>query len=91
MMFGKKAFFGYEVRDAGQVSWFANQPNRDQLTLAQAREVCSAEWLRVLKDAFAAERTSAAAIIAATSPETSWSSEDSRSCRLHQCGAAAAA
>jgi 2-polyprenyl-6-methoxyphenol hydroxylase-like FAD-dependent oxidoreductase len=69
MIFGKKAFFGYEVSDAGQVSWFANLPHRDQLTLAQAREVSSGEWLRVLGDAFAADRTPAAAIIAATSPE----------------------
>jgi FAD-dependent urate hydroxylase len=38
------------------------------VTLAQAREVSPEEWLRVLRNAFAADRTSAAAIIAATSP-----------------------
>ena len=69
MVFGKKAFFGYEVSDGGHVSWFANLPHRDLLTLAQARAVSSSEWLRVLGDAFAADRTPATAIIAATSPE----------------------
>ncbi|HEX7211072.1 MAG TPA: NAD(P)/FAD-dependent oxidoreductase [Propionibacteriaceae bacterium] len=68
MIFGKKAFFGYEVSDEGQISWFANLPHRDPLTLAQTREVSPEEWLRVLRDAFAADRTPAAAIIAATSP-----------------------
>ncbi|MFZ1114932.1 MAG: NAD(P)/FAD-dependent oxidoreductase [Propionibacteriaceae bacterium] len=68
MIFGKKAFFGYEVSDEGQISWFANLPHRDPLTLAQAREVSPEEWLRVLRNAFAADQTSAAAIIAATSP-----------------------
>jgi hypothetical protein len=35
MIFGRKAFFGYEVSDEGHVSWFANLPHRDLLTLAQ--------------------------------------------------------
>ena len=39
MIFGKKAFFGYEVSDEGQISWFANLPHHDPLTLAQSREV----------------------------------------------------
>ena len=56
------------MSDEGQISWFANLPHRDPLTLAQASEVSPEEWLRVLRNAFAADRTSAAAIIAATSP-----------------------
>jgi 2-polyprenyl-6-methoxyphenol hydroxylase-like FAD-dependent oxidoreductase len=68
MIFGKEAFFGYEASDDGRISRFANLPHRDPLTLAQAREVPPEQWLQVLRDAFAADRTPAAAIIGTTSP-----------------------
>ena len=55
MIFGKKAFFGYQVPEDGQVGWFANLPHRERLTLAQARAVSPEQWLRLLADAFAAE------------------------------------
>jgi 2-polyprenyl-6-methoxyphenol hydroxylase-like FAD-dependent oxidoreductase len=68
MIFGKKAFFGYQASDDGRIAWFANLPRRDPLTLAQAREVSQERWLRVIGDAFAADRTPAAAIVARTQP-----------------------
>lgn len=68
MIFGKKAFFGYQVAEDGQVGWFANLPHRERLTLAQARAVSPEHWLHLLADAFAADRTPAANIIARTSP-----------------------
>jgi FAD-dependent urate hydroxylase len=68
MIFGKKAFFGYQVAEDGQVGWFANLPHGERLTLAQARAVSPEQWLRLLADAFAADRTPAANIIARTSP-----------------------
>jgi FAD-dependent urate hydroxylase len=68
MIFGKKAFFGYQAGDDGRITWFANLPSRDPMTLAQARDVSPKEWLRVLGDAFAADRTPAAGIIAHTQP-----------------------
>jgi hypothetical protein len=41
MIFGKKAFFGYQAGDDGRITWFANLPSRDPMTLAQARDVSS--------------------------------------------------
>jgi len=68
MIFGRKAFFGYEVTDDGRIGWFVNLPHRDPLTLAQARVVSPDQWLQVLRDAFAGDRTPAAAILAHAEP-----------------------
>jgi 2-polyprenyl-6-methoxyphenol hydroxylase-like FAD-dependent oxidoreductase len=68
MIFGKRAFFGYQVLDDGRTGWFANLPHRDALTLAQARKIDSRQWLRTLRDAFAGDRTPASAILGATEP-----------------------
>jgi 2-polyprenyl-6-methoxyphenol hydroxylase-like FAD-dependent oxidoreductase len=68
MIYGRKAFFGYQVLDDGRTGWFANLPHPDPLTLAQAREVTAGRWLRILGDAFAADRTPAPVILGATDP-----------------------
>jgi 2-polyprenyl-6-methoxyphenol hydroxylase-like FAD-dependent oxidoreductase len=68
MIYGKQAFFGYQVLDDGRTGWFANLPHPDPLTLAQTREVAGERWLRTLGAAFAADRTPAPAIVAATDP-----------------------
>ncbi|HEY3749425.1 MAG TPA: NAD(P)/FAD-dependent oxidoreductase [Pseudonocardiaceae bacterium] len=67
MIFGKRAFFAYQVDDQGRTGWFANLPYA-RLSLAEARAVGNAEWLRVLREAFAADRIPAAAILAEVDP-----------------------
>jgi 2-polyprenyl-6-methoxyphenol hydroxylase-like FAD-dependent oxidoreductase len=68
MIFGKNAFFGYQAARSGRTSWFANLPRREPLTLAQTRGTAADRWLDVLRDAFAADRTPAAAILGHTDP-----------------------
>ena len=68
MIFGKKAFFGYQASRDGRISWFANLPRGEPLTLRQARENPAERWLDVLRDAFAGDRTPAAAILGHTDP-----------------------
>jgi 2-polyprenyl-6-methoxyphenol hydroxylase-like FAD-dependent oxidoreductase len=59
MVFGKRAFFGYQVLDDGSGGWFANLPHRRAMTIAEARAVGAHEWVRVLSGAFADDRTPA--------------------------------
>ena len=59
MIFGKRAFFGYQVLDDGSGGWFANLPHRRPMTTAEAGAVGAQEWLRVLREAFAGDRTPA--------------------------------
>ncbi len=59
MVFGKRAFFGYQVLDDGSGGWFANLPHRQPMTMTEARAVDAGEWLRVLRAAFADDRTPA--------------------------------
>ncbi|MEU4443351.1 NAD(P)/FAD-dependent oxidoreductase [Actinosynnema sp. NPDC050801] len=65
---GKRAFFGYQVDADGSGGWFANLPRRTPLTTAQARATDPGQWLDVLGEAFAPDRTPAARMIAATDP-----------------------
>jgi 2-polyprenyl-6-methoxyphenol hydroxylase-like FAD-dependent oxidoreductase len=51
MVFGKRAFFAYQVADDGRVGWFANR-----------------EWLRVMADTFADDRTPAVDILRSIDP-----------------------
>ena len=53
LAYGKKAFFGYSVRDDGTAGWFANLPSAEMMTAAQTRAVPDAEWLRRLRALFA--------------------------------------
>jgi 2-polyprenyl-6-methoxyphenol hydroxylase-like FAD-dependent oxidoreductase len=68
MTFGRRAFFAYSVADDGRVGWFANLPHRTPLSLTEARAVGAAEWLRVLREAFAADRTPAPDILRVVDP-----------------------
>ncbi|NUT46292.1 MAG: FAD-dependent monooxygenase [Saccharothrix sp.] len=65
---GKRAFFGYQVDDDGAGGWFANLPRKQPLTTAQARATDPERWLAVLGEAFAADRTPAVRMVAATDP-----------------------
>jgi 2-polyprenyl-6-methoxyphenol hydroxylase-like FAD-dependent oxidoreductase len=68
MSFGKRAFFAYQVADDGTTGWFANLPRPEPLSLAAAREVGAAEWLRQLREVFAADRTPAPTILRRVRP-----------------------
>jgi FAD-dependent urate hydroxylase len=68
MSFGKRAFFGYQVVDDGSGGWFVNLPHRAPMTLAETRAVSAEEWLRVLREAFADDRTPALELLRRTDP-----------------------
>ncbi len=68
MVFGKHAFFGYQVFDDGTAGWFANLPADRPLSAAEARQTPPEEWLRRLAAAFAEDRTPAARLIGHTNP-----------------------
>jgi 2-polyprenyl-6-methoxyphenol hydroxylase-like FAD-dependent oxidoreductase len=87
MIFGKRAFFGYQILDDGSGGWFVNLPHRAPMSLAETRVVAgdargaglgqgstagdargaglgqgltaAEQWLRVLREAFADDRTPA--------------------------------
>jgi 2-polyprenyl-6-methoxyphenol hydroxylase-like FAD-dependent oxidoreductase len=69
MVFGKRAFFGYLVSDDGSGGWFVNLPRRVPVSLAEARAVTPEQWLAVLREAFAADRTPALELLRRTRPE----------------------
>jgi 2-polyprenyl-6-methoxyphenol hydroxylase-like FAD-dependent oxidoreductase len=68
MVFGKHAFFGYQVRDDGSGGWFANLPHREPMSIGEARAVGATQWLDTLREAFAADRTPAAALLSRVEP-----------------------
>jgi 2-polyprenyl-6-methoxyphenol hydroxylase-like FAD-dependent oxidoreductase len=68
MIFGRRAFFGYGVYDDSSGEWFVNLPRRAPMTLAEARAVGAGEWMRVLREAFAGDRTPAPDLLRRTDP-----------------------
>ena len=65
MIFGRRAFFGYSVRDAGEIYWFANvAPDRG--AEGSGRPAGSAGWKARLIDLFAGDAGPARDIVAAT-------------------------
>lgn len=68
LVFGKRAFFGYSVDDDSSGGWFTNLPRRRPMTPAQARAVGAEEWLRVLGEAFADDRSPALDMLRRTDP-----------------------
>ncbi|QFZ16582.1 FAD-dependent oxidoreductase [Saccharothrix syringae] len=63
LVFGKRAFFGYQVHDDGSGGWFANLPREEPLSTAEARATDPARWLAVLREVFADDRTPACRMI----------------------------
>jgi len=59
MIFGRRAFFGYQLSDDSSGVWFVNLPHREPMTLAEARAVAAEDWLHALRDAFDQDRTPA--------------------------------
>ncbi|NIH85116.1 FAD-dependent oxidoreductase [Amycolatopsis granulosa] len=68
LVFGKRAFFGYQIEADSSGGWFANLPRRTPMSRAEAAEIRAEDWLRVLRDAFAADRTPATRLIDLTDP-----------------------
>jgi 2-polyprenyl-6-methoxyphenol hydroxylase-like FAD-dependent oxidoreductase len=68
MVFGKRAFFGYQVTDT-EAGWFANLPHPRPMSATEARAVGAAEWLRRLQDVFRDDRVPAVQMIRGTRPE----------------------
>jgi 2-polyprenyl-6-methoxyphenol hydroxylase-like FAD-dependent oxidoreductase len=52
-VFGRRAFLGYWTQPDGRIPWFSNLPHREPLTIAEARAVPAAEWLRRLREVHA--------------------------------------
>ncbi|MGH3656771.1 MAG: FAD-dependent monooxygenase [Micromonosporaceae bacterium] len=62
-VFGKRAFFGYQVLDDGLAGWFANLPHAEPMSGAQARAVPAAEWLDRMRQLFADDNSPALRIL----------------------------
>ena len=69
MIFGRRGFFGYSVRDHGDVYWFANMAWDGETTSERLGAVSPAEWKRNLLDLFADDAGPARDIISATADE----------------------
>ncbi len=54
-VFGKRAFFGYLVRESGEIWWFANVARPDEPSRKELSGVSSAEWKRRLLDLFSSD------------------------------------
>jgi 2-polyprenyl-6-methoxyphenol hydroxylase-like FAD-dependent oxidoreductase len=77
MVFGRRAFFGHAVAPDGTTWWFANPPRRSEPAPGELAATPTAEWRAQLLDLFAADRTSAARIVAATPGELrGWATYD---------------
>jgi 2-polyprenyl-6-methoxyphenol hydroxylase-like FAD-dependent oxidoreductase len=68
MIFGKRAFFGYQVLDDGSGGWFVNLPHRSPMALAETRALSAEQWLGELREAFAGDRTPALDLLRRTEP-----------------------
>ncbi|PZF81557.1 FAD-dependent monooxygenase, partial [Micromonospora endophytica] len=52
-IFGKRAFFGYLVRESGETYWFANLHRSDEPIRKELAAIPTAQWQRQLRDLFA--------------------------------------
>ncbi|QRP50326.1 NAD(P)/FAD-dependent oxidoreductase [Amycolatopsis sp. FDAARGOS 1241] len=68
MVFGKHAFFGYQVFDDGDALWWINLPSAEPLTVAQMKQTPNAEWLRRFRELAAADNSAVPSIIDAVAP-----------------------
>jgi len=69
MVFGKRAFFGYQVLDDGSGGWFVNLPQKTAQSLADAKCAGAPFWIDELTRVFGDDRSPAARMIARTRPE----------------------
>jgi 2-polyprenyl-6-methoxyphenol hydroxylase-like FAD-dependent oxidoreductase len=52
-VFGKRAFFGYLVRESGEIYWFANLHRPDEPIRGELAAITTAQWQRQLHELFA--------------------------------------
>jgi 2-polyprenyl-6-methoxyphenol hydroxylase-like FAD-dependent oxidoreductase len=52
-VFGKRGYYLYRPRPGGGTEWGANLPQDRPMSLAEARQVPAADWLRILGEAYA--------------------------------------
>ncbi|TDB79113.1 FAD-dependent monooxygenase [Micromonospora sp. KC721] len=52
-VFGKQAFFGYLIRESGDIYWFANLHRPDEPTRGELAAIPTEQWRRQLRDLFA--------------------------------------
>jgi FAD-dependent urate hydroxylase len=62
-VFGRRAFFGYQVADDGRTMWFGNLPRREPPSWAELRAITPGEWLRELREVYADDRVPAVDIL----------------------------
>jgi 2-polyprenyl-6-methoxyphenol hydroxylase-like FAD-dependent oxidoreductase len=53
--FGKRAYYLYWPMPGGQVAWGANLPSGKYMTLTEARAIPAEDWLRTLRETYAAD------------------------------------
>lgn len=68
MSFGRRAFFGYQVRNDASGLWFVNLPREKPISYAAALGRGADIWLTELTATFRDDRTPAAMIIESTDP-----------------------
>ena len=68
-VFGKRAFFGYLVRESGEIWWFANVARPDEPCTKELSGVTSAEWKQQLLDLFSDDLELIGEIIESTQRE----------------------
>ena len=68
-VFGKRAFFGYLVRESGEIYWFANVHRDDEPTRQELAAVSAAQWKQQLIEQFADDMPIIGRIIESTAGE----------------------
>jgi 2-polyprenyl-6-methoxyphenol hydroxylase-like FAD-dependent oxidoreductase len=68
-VFGKRAFFGYLVRESGEIWWFANVSRPDEPSRKKLYSVSSDEWKRRLLNLFSGDLAPIGEIIESTQGE----------------------
>ncbi|WP_433194884.1 FAD-dependent oxidoreductase [Nocardia sp. CA-107356] len=51
--FGKKAYYLYGTVDDKKIMWGANLPNKEYLSLTEARAIPAEHWVRILRETYA--------------------------------------
>lgn len=67
-VFGRRGYYLYRAHPGGGTEWGANLPQERPMSLTEARQVPAADWLRILRDAYA-DDVPGRELIQHTSPE----------------------
>jgi FAD-dependent urate hydroxylase len=68
-VFGRRAFFGYLVRDSGEIWWFANLARADEPSRAELAGTSTDQWKRRLLELFAGDLDRISEILQAANGE----------------------